>query len=83
MNKLVKNPRHIAAITSPSKPNVYSSASQASSLAFVMQIILAFLTTCNANGCFDGRVIAITCLRFLINLFTKVTVYACNMFTQL
>ena len=49
VNKLVKNARHITAITSPSKPNIYPSASEASSLALVMQkskIILAFLTTC-------------------------------------
>ena len=38
VNRFVKNPKHITAITSPSKVNVYSSTPQASSLAFVMQM---------------------------------------------
>jgi len=43
------NPKHITAITFLSKPNIYPSASEASSLAFVMKmshIVLAVLTTC-------------------------------------
>ena len=47
VNRLVKNPKHITAITFPFKPNTYSSASQTSSLSFVMR--MAILT--NSSWC--------------------------------
>ena len=31
----------------------------------------------------DGEVIAVMCFEFLNNLFTELTVHACNMFTHL
>ena len=38
VNKVVKNPKHITPIIFSSKPNIYSCASQASSLEFAIQI---------------------------------------------
>ena len=82
VNILVKNPKHISAFTFSSKPNVYSSASQASSLAFVMRwIIRHSRLIIIANGWrsgLDGEVIAVMCFEFLINLFKEFTVHTCR-----
>ena len=64
------------------KPNIYSSASQASSLVFVMQMskfgIFDWLLVMGGGSGLGGEVIAVMCFEFLINLFTEFTVHACN-----